>query len=266
MSEITLPPIKPVGGVAVPCLVLEKNRVQFITADTGNVDNQQLVGKVLSIPCRQVDTDSTGDWWCYPIKDHGVFMHFGFIPKAWDQWSDNDYTTRKPTYDSLTCFRILDKITEDIEWFIYGSRSDFANSCYTCCPGTNPGYVQMPGTNSDGTRNFTWRVAPTVELGEVKDDNGNIVSYWGLPTLAAGYNWFPYGSYNDIAFPDAPATGFANTTTLLIWLNANAHSVGSPSTPILTWSVLSDNSGGRLVATGGVVDDVIGMRVIPVPV
>lgn len=262
--DTTLPPIKPVGGVAVPCLVLEKNRVKFITANTTDIDNQPLVGKVLTIPCRQVDPDSTGDAWCYPIKDHGVFMGFEFIPKAWD-YQTNNYSVNPPTYDSLTCFRLWDKITEDIEWYIYGSRTDFANSCYTCCPQQNAGYVTMPGVNLDGTRNFTWRVAPTVELGEAVDDDGNIVSYWGLPTLDAGYNYFPFGSYNNIPFPDASPTGYSSTSALLVWLNANAHSVGSPSTPLLTWTIVSNNSGGLLVATGGNSGDIIGLQVIPVP-
>jgi hypothetical protein len=104
-----------------------------------------------------------------------------------------------------------------------------------------------------------------VELGDVLDANGNIVSYWGLPILDAGYNYYPFGSYNNIPFPDASATGYSTTNALLTWLNANAHSVGSPSTPLLTWSIVANNSGGLLVATGGNSGDVIGLQVIPVP-
>jgi len=255
--ETTLPPIKPVGGVAVPCLVLEKNRVQFTEFTT-----EYVLGKVLSIPCRQVDMDSTGDAWAVPIKDGGVVTGLCFIPKAYDG-QGNDYTVNPPSYDSKTCFRVWDKITEELEWYIYGSRSDFANSCYTCCPGQNPGYVNMPGVASDGTRSLVWRVAPTITLGDIIV-SGNYVSYWGLPTLAAGMNYFPFGSFNNIPFPDASATGYADTTTLLAWLNSNAHSVGSPATPVLTWSVIPNNSGGILVATGGAAGDVVGMSVIPV--
>lgn len=265
--ETTLPPIKPVGGVAVPCLVLEKNRVKFFTQNTTTVHNQPLVGKVLQIDCRNIEVDSTGDAWCYPIKDGGVFTGFEFIPKAWD-YQTNDYSVTPPTYDSLTCFRVIDRIIEEadkIEYYIYGSRADFANSCYTCCPQQNPVYTPMPGTNADGTRNFTWRVAPIVELGNVTNASGNIVSYWGLPTLPVGYNYFPFGSYNNIPFPAASATGYATTNLLLTWLNANAHSVGSPSTPLLTWTIVSNNSGGLLVATGGNSGDIIGLQVIPVP-
>lgn len=257
--EDILPPIKPVGGVAVPCLVLEKNRVQFIDY----VNN--VIGKVLSIPCRQIDQDSTGDAWAVPIKDYGVFTGFTFIPKAYDLAGGNDYSVNPPTYDSLTCFRIWDKITEELEWYVLGSRSDFSNACYTCCPGTNPGYVTMPGVNLDGTRNFNDLIAPTVVLGDIQNNAKVNVSYWGLPTLPVGYNYFPAGSYNNIPFPTAtPSTGFANTTTLLTWLNANAASVGSPSTRTLVWSVVASSAGGLLVATGGANGDIIGMAVVPV--
>lgn len=253
--ETILPPIKPVGTVAVPCLVLEKNRVQFI-----ELDDEYVVGKVLSIPCRSIDEDSTGDVWAVPIRDYGVFTGLEFIPKT------GIYKTVAPTYDSRTAFRIWDKITEELEWYVYGSRTDFFNSCTTCCANLNSSYVPMPGVNSDGTKNLVWRVAPTILLDSaVKDSNGNLISYWGIPSLDTGYNFYPYGSFNNIPFPDAPSTGFTTKELMLSWLNTNCSSVGSPSVATLTWTILPDESGiGSLVATGGTVDDVIGLSVVAV--
>lgn len=250
--ETSLPNIKPIGTVAVPCLVLEKNRVQFIEFDADYV-----VGKVLSVPCRSVDEDSTGDVWAVPIRDYGVFTGLQFIPKT------DEFAINPPTYDSKTAFRIWDKITEELEWYILGSRTDFFNSCSTCCGAT---YTPMPGVNADGSNNLSWVIAPTVQLGDATDTNGHYISYWGIPSLDAGYNYFPYGSYNDIAFPTAPSTGFATKTDLLNWLNANCSSVGSPAVPTLTWTIVNEaGSGiGTLLATGGHSGDVIGLSVIQV--
>ena len=254
--EDTLPPIKTVGEVNVPCLVLEKNRIQFIDFKTG------VIGKVLGVDCRYIEMDSTGDAWAYPIKDGGVFTGIEFIPKAWDGIvGTNDYSINPPSYDSKTCFRVIDKRNRENEFYIYGSRADFANSCESCC---GDSYTPMPGVNADGTRNFTWLIAPTVVLGSIQVSGVND-SYWGLPTLLAGYNFYPLGSYNNIPFPTATSTGYADNAALLVWLNANAASVGSPSTPTLVWTIIADNSGGLLVATGGDTDDVIGLSVIPVP-
>lgn len=252
--ETTLPNIKTVGGVAVPCLVLVKNRIQFIDFSTG------VIGKVLNVSCRSIDLDSTGDCWAVPIKDGGVFTGLWIIPKAYDN-QGNDYTVNPPTYDSKTCFRVWDNISEDIEWYIYGSRQDFANSCNSCC---GAAYTVMPGVNNDGARNFTWNIAPTVELGDIKNVSDVNVSYWGLPTLDAGKKYFPLGSYNDIPFPNASAAGYANTTTLLTWLNANAASVGSPATATLVWTLSGSVNNPSLIATGGDDGDVIGLSVIPV--
>ena len=246
-----LPAIQTVGGVAVPCLVLERNRIQFIDFSNG------AIGKVLEVPCRNIDMDSTGDAWAVPMKDNGVFTGWWVIPKAFDG-QGNDYTINPPTYDSQTCFRvsILNDVHDSIEFYILGSRADFSNSCKSCC---GAAYTPMPGVTAGGVKNFTWYIAPTVVIGDIQNQNGQNVTYWGVPTQPAGYKLFPVGSYNDIPFP-TPSAGFDNLTTLMAWLNSNAHSVGSPASPILNWTLEGTNV-QRIVATGGTTGDVIGFTV-----
>ena len=224
------------------------------------MDEEKTVGKVLSIPCRSIDEDSTGDVWAVPVKDHGVFTGLTFVFKK------GPFATTPPSYDSKTAFRIWDKITEELEWYVLGSRTDFFTSCSTCCASINSSYVPMPGVNSDGTPNLVWRIAPIIELGDMTDGSGNMISYWGIPTLNTGYNYFPYGSYNNIAFPDAPTTGFSTPAALLAWVQANCSSVGSPAVSTLTWSLQSESSGiGSLKAVGGNVGDTLGLSVVAVP-
>lgn len=237
----------PINTVAIPCLVFDKNKEP-------NYDfASYILGEIMNVECRNVETDAVG-WWAIPQKDYGIFSGLQYLP----QYDNQGNYIPQPSYDSQPCFRIQDKVTEITEYFIYGTIENFYAACATCCG--SGGYIPMPGT--DGT--FILRIAPTVVLGNITNSSGQNLFYQGLPSLAAGQNYFPFGGYNNIPFPNASPTGYPNTTTLVAWLNANASAVGSPSVPTLVWSYVSDQAGGRIISTGGAVGDIIGMTVVAV--
>ena len=212
-----------ISTITIPCLVIALNNTEFYD-NTGYGS----LGRVLQVQCRDVFYDNT-DAWAIPQTDGGIFTGFTFIHKAGD-------FVNQPTYDSFTVFRIRDKFS-DSWWWIYGTQQDFLASCATCC---GEGAVPMPGVSG-----VDIAIAPCNELCDAIDDDGNFFETVGLPTLGAGQTYFPFGSYNNIAFPDADAGGYATPTLLLNFLNSDWDSAGSPAIDV-TWV---NNGNGTFTAT-----------------
>lgn len=228
-------PVNPqISTITIPALVIAFNHVQFI-------DEDMVVGKIIDVPCRDILFDNT-DSWGIPVKDSGIFTELDFELKIKVD-SDIDYTTQ-PTVDSFPVFRIRDKNSYN-EWMIYGTKDDLLNSCATCCAG-DP--VPMPGT-TDG---FSLRIAPCQAI-DITNTNGTPYGIFGLPTLGAGQSYFPYGTYNNVNLATASASGYANKTALLSFLN-------SEWTPF----VWTSDAGDDLFATGGDLGDSLCVNVVAI--
>ena len=212
-----------IATITIPCLVIQLNNTQFI-----DYEDDLAVGKVLQVPCRNVLYDNT-DGWAIPVKDNGVFTQFEMVNKAGD-------FLNKPTFDSLPVFRIEDKLSNNY-WWIYGTKSNFLQSCATCC-GIAP--VPMP----DIDNSLILRVAPCQELDDFcVDANNKRQAIFALPQLQAGQKYFPYGGYNNVQFPAASALGY-NLAQLQTYLTTQCATIGSPSVSI-SWAF----NGSTIIAT-----------------
>jgi len=175
--------------------------------------------------------------WAIPVKDAGIFTGLEYQLK-------NGIFLAQPTFDSFTVFQIKDKISNE-EWIIYGTLDNFIASCATCC---GAGAVPMPGIAG-----IALNIAPC-EVVDLTDTNGDPYMIFGLPTLGAGENYFPYGSRNNVAFTSSSPTGYASVAALLTFLNTNW-------VPY-TWTADGDEI--TLTATGGSIDDSLCVAVAPI--
>lgn len=216
----------------IPCLVIQENNTIFKTEDN-------VVGKIYDVPCRQVQINEV-PYWMVPAKNDGIFSILQPILAV-------GADTAPPTYDSIYTLQVVDKLS-DTTWWIYtvNGKNDFINACATCC--MSPA-IPMPGT--DGS--FLIMVVPYFNLCETNAD-GLFELTFGLPTLEAGQNYFPYGSFNNAPLPAANPAGYATVADLLAFMNSE-WSVGSPG---IVWSA----TGLTLFSTGGSFWDELGVVVI----
>lgn len=217
-----------ISTVQVPCLVIQLNNTIIIS-------NDQVIGQVLQVPCRN-DFQDDPNYWMVPVKDSGIFTTLTPVPAY------GIYATA-PTFDSIPVFRVRDKLSSYTFW-VYGRNTDFTNSCSTCC---GAGAIPMPG--SDGS--LIIRIAPCDTLC-IADINGKYYSLTGLPTLVGHEVYFPYGSYDNVALPAASGSGYSTPSALLAFLNASWTNIGSPNATFV-WTLSPDNV--TLRATGGFFGD-----------
>lgn len=214
-----------IATILIPALVIQLNNQKFI-------ENEEVIGQTLDVPCRNVIIDEIG-YWAVPVKDYGVFTTLQYILKRENGLID----VPKPTFDSFSIFWVRDKLA-GFTWWIYGTRDQFLNSCNTCC---GAGAVPMPGIDGG----FLPMIAPCQNLCDIRNGTGQYQSIWGLPTLVGSETYFPYGSYNNVAFPTASGAGYATVTLLLAYLNATWNQ--------FVWTATPDNK--TLIATGGSLND-----------
>lgn len=229
-----------IPNISVPAWAVQMNNEQFLKNETVN-------GKQLQVPCQNT---IISEWWAVPIKDSGIFTVLEMTPTE-DNYQE---PVTAPTFDSFKVVKIEDKFSGYTYW-VYGEIDDLVSSCATCCDDSP---VPMPGDDV-----FPINIAPCQDFCEITDADGNYQVIFGLPTLGAGEVYFPYGSFNNVALASASTSGYANTTTLLSFLNANWTNLGSASPAVsLTWTKTSDNL--TLIATGGNDGDSICVSVIPI--
>lgn len=222
-----------IATILVPCLVIQLNNQQFI-------ENEQVIGQTLDVPCRNVIIDEIG-YWGVPVKDYGIFTKIQWMLMR----ENNSVVVPQPTFDSFMVFRVRDKLT-DYTWWIYGTKDQFLNSCATCC---GAGSVSMPGIDGQ----FAPAIAPCQQLCEIKNGSGAYQAIFGIPNILGPDTFFPYGSYNNVAFPTASGAGYATVALLLTYLNATWQNTGGSGT--LVWTATAD--GLTLIATGGALSDSI---------
>lgn len=220
----------------IPAYVVQMNNTIFIQGD-------QIIGRVLDIPCKNDFIDDP-NYWAVPVKDGGIFTTLNYLLVA--------QFPNQPTYDSFPVFRVRDKLS-GFNWWAYGTHDNFVNSCSTCC---GDGAILMPHT-TDG---FVINIAPCDTLGDVngfaQNAAGKYYSTTALPVLTGTETYYPYGSYNNVAFPSAAAHGYATPALLLTFLNTNWTNVGSPNVTIV-WSLSADNLTLTATTTGALAGDSI---------
>ena len=218
-----------ISTVTVPCLVIQLNNTIII-------HNDQVIGQVLQVPCRN-DFQDDPNYWLVPVKDSGIFTTLTPVPAV------GQYGDIPPTFDSIPAFRVRDKLS-GYTWWCYGTNEDFTASCGTCCGSSA---IPMPG--ADGS--IIIKIAPCDTLC-IADVNGNYYSVTGLPTLVGSEKYFPYGAYNNVALPAASGAGYSTPAALLVFLNANWTNQGSPNAKFV-WTLSADSI--TLIATGGFFND-----------
>ena len=221
-----------ISSVTIPCLCLSENNVLFLD----RINGETVIGKVLEVPCRNVIYNNY-DMWAVPIKDSGIFTTLEFVLIRGGD-------TAQPTFDSIQCCRILDKMSNN-EWVVYGTKQQFLASSDFAVGSASP--TPMPGISGS----FAIRIAPC-QVMNIVDGSGNPYAVMGIPTLSAGYVYYPYGSANNAAYPVAPTAGFATTAALLAYLNTNF-------TPY-TWTIVNNT----LFAKGGTINDNLCVNIIAV--
>jgi hypothetical protein len=225
-----------IATILIPCLVIQFNNQQFIETTEAGI---QVIGQTLDVPCRNSIPSDIG-YWAVPVKDAGIFTRLQFMLMR----ENNSVTIQQPTFDSFPVFTVNDKMNNNT-WWIYGTKDQFLNSCNTCC---GAGTVPMPGI--DGA--FLPLIAPCQQFCNVPATSGGALqAYFGIPNVYGGSDtFFPYGSYNNVAFSAASGSGYATVTLLLAFLNANWTQTGT-----ITWTATPD--GLTLIATGGALNDSI---------
>lgn len=185
-----------INSWTIPALVLDFNHVTFINkAD-------QVVGRVLDVPCKNDNVYDNEDMWAIPIKDSGILTGFDFELQA------GDYLAQ-PTFDSIQCFRLRDKNMN--EWIIASTKNEFFTACNTCCNGTPTAMPNLNGLDD--------RIAPCQIL-DIVNGSGYPYMVYSVPSLDDGALYYAYGSYDNVALPSLIETGYTTVAALVGDMNA----------------------------------------------
>lgn len=211
--------------------VIRFNNDSFVddvnAAKSGSAHFPTGIGSTKQVPCPDAQSGGVidGDYWAIPINE-GVVADFKFTP-----YNVNETTSSKPTVDSFAVVRISSRLSRDV-WWVQGTSVQYLASCAVCCsdsPVLMPLATGLPlQAGCQDLCNF--------------DANSNYFAVLGLPTLTPGVGrYYPYGYFNNVALPAPASTGYANTTTLLTFLNTAVTGWAA----VGTWSILD----GVLIVT-----------------
>ncbi len=144
-----------------------------------------------------------GDYWAVPVND-GVLSGFNYT--ACDP-GDTD----APDIQAFHVVRISSQNNANV-WWLVGTSTDYAESSETieCCFDTSPDVV-MPTDQPS--------IAPCQVI--CADADGVFTAVLGLPSLAEGEAYFPFGYFNGVALTAASGAGYGSTGALLTFLNAS---------------------------------------------
>lgn len=185
-----------------------------------------------------------GDYWAVPVNT-GVLSGFNYDSTEPD-------STDAPDAQAFHVVRISEQNSAN-RWWLLGTSTDYANTSETveCCDDTSPVAVMPTDAPS---------IAPCQVVCE--DAEGVFTAVVGLPTLAEGETYFPFGYFNGTALTAASGAGYANTTALLAFLNASWLTGALTN----TWAVTEDdltltNTLDSATATG---EDVLCVAVVAI--
>jgi hypothetical protein len=213
----------------IPALVIQKNSSVFI--GTTGVTVQKSGGTVITsgvglsteIPTPEGGGAPDGDYWAIPTNDSGIVSSFTYLPYNANDPVGSAYGATNPM--AFKVCRIMNTLASDY-WYIVGTVAQYI---------TADGGAALPTT-------ITAQIAGCQSLGEW-DVNNKYFVVLQLPNLSTASNtnsrYYPYGSFNGVALPAASSAGYATSSTLLTFLNANWTNVGSPNSTI-NWTVSAD--------------------------
>ncbi len=144
-----------------------------------------------------------GDYWAVPVAS-GVFSGFNFDATEPD-------STDAPDAQAFHVVRISSQNSANV-WWLLGTSTDYAavSEEIECCADSSPAVVMPTDPPS---------IAPCQVI--CADEDGVYTAVIGLPTLAEGEAYFPFGYFNGTALTAASGSGYASVGALLTFLNAS---------------------------------------------
>jgi len=211
----------------IPGFVLQKYNTQF--APKGGSP----VGAILEIPTPDNGAVIDGDFWAVPVNI-GVYAGWTFQPYN----VNNPAEATAPNLFSVAVCRISSNKTSDV-YYVLGTVAQYVTAAAggTALPAVWP------------TLAHTVPLLPVCQTLSSQDGSGNYIGEIGVPSLDIGGNYFPFGFFNGVALAAATANGYADLTSLLVFLNASWSAVG-------TWTKTADNLSIIVTQTGGPGTDV----------
>jgi hypothetical protein len=194
-------------------LVIRKNNLEDYVFDDFRV------GQIMPVPCPEGNLSQfVEDIWAVPVVDNGLFSGFKMQPGQANG-------TCQPSAQSFQCVRVSDNTSSD-NYYVRGNSTQFFASCEVCC-GNAP--IPLP------TNLPYFAPCQVYSLVGAGITGVGCSPVFALPTLAAGFGYFPTVYLDEVLLTVAPATaGYTSVTSLLAYLNSVASSVG-------VWAVSSDN-------------------------
>lgn len=160
-----------------------------------------------------------GDYWAVPVNN-GVETGFNYEATTPD-------STDAPDAQAFHVVRISVQNSPN-RWWLLGTSEDYAVASETveCCGNSSPS-GDMPLD------------APSIAPCQIvcADADGVYTAVAGLPTLESGERYFPFGYFNGTALTAASASGYADKTALLAFLNASWLTGALTN----TWAVTADD-------------------------
>lgn len=220
----------------ITALVIQKNNSVFISEDgisaekSGSTEKATGLGTQMEIPCPDSASGGVidGDFWAVPVNE-GLTAGFNYVP-----YNPADSTATKPTPSSFAVVRISSRFSSDC-WYVLGSSDDYIASCAVCCSDSP---VDMPDVSD-----LPLQPGCQVMCQYNNDTDLKYFAVIGLPALIGNRRYFPYGYFNGVALPAGAATGYADTTALLAFLNTAVTGWAA----VGTWTVSADHL--SLIAT-----------------
>ena len=160
-----------------------------------------------------------GDYWAVPVNNGSVsgLTYNPTIPGSTDA----------PDIQAFHVFRLLNRFSSDV-WYVIGTTQEYTDAAHDaeCCTESSPPNLLPTGQIT---------VAPCQQI--CADGDGVFTAILGLPTLAEGEAWFPFGFLNGVALTAASGAGYASAGALETFLNANWLTGNLAA----TWDVSADN-------------------------
>lgn len=207
--------------------VLQKKNDVFVSSAT-------VVGAILEIPTPDNGAYLDGDVWANPVN-FGVFAGWTFLPYN----VNNPLENQPPTPFSVACCKVSANNTAD--WFVFlGTAAQYVTAAAggTALPLVWPQRIHtsdlLPICQSINSQN------PTTNLYELTV---------GLPTIAGGTTYYPFGYLNGVALATATSGGYSTTGTLLTFLNTFWNNVG-------VWTITGDGLTAIVTQAAGTGNDI----------
>lgn len=198
----------------------------------------ETVGQNVTIPTPSSGGNIDGDYWAVPVGI-GAITGFNF-----ENTTPGD--TNKPTPDSFHVVRISTSYSNDF-WYVVGTSTAYiaVSAAVECCGPTAGMPVTVPC------------LSPCSVICDQSEAGGDYSASFGLPTLGGGQTYHLCGYLNNLTLPTPSGAGYANTTTLLAFLNANWNITQDSPPTSLVWTVTADHKTLIVTQTDGPGTDVI---------